>query len=488
VRELVVGTRGSALALAQTAIVCDALRRLVPGLSIRVEAITTRGDARTDVPLQTLGRGVFVSEIEGALRERRIDFAVHSAKDLPSGMEEALTVAAFLPRSDARDVLVSRVGPLSEMPVGARVGTSSPRRVCQLRALRPDLALCDLRGNVDTRLRKLAAGEYDAIVLAAAGLIRLGREGEVTDWLDPETIIPCVGQGALAVQARADDEVVGLLAGLDDVETRAAVLAERAFLAELGAGCLAAAAAHARVTGTRVRLRAMIGDVTGSYQTLTREGDVRDATYLGSSVARALLRTGAAKFLGGAGALAGVRVALTRAPDQVGELMALLSARGAHPISCPTIAIQPSREMARLDARLRMLATVDWLVFTSANAVRAVADRLIALKIEILPETKVAAVGGATAEAVASYLRSPDFVAPDSSAHSLADLLPDVAGRDVLFPCGDLALGTIAERLRRRGARMQTAVAYHTVRGVGVRELESRVVAGSVDAVVFASR
>src|SRR5688572_13783806 len=173
-RTLVIGTRGSALALAQTGIVCDALRRLAPGLEIRVERIVTRGDANPKQSLATLGRGVFVAEIEHALRERRIDVAVHSAKDLPSTLASDFAIGAYLPRADARDVLVSRAGPLRLLPPGARIGTSSPRRMCQVRALRPDLDVREVRGNVDTRLRKLERGEFDALLLAAAGLVRLG--------------------------------------------------------------------------------------------------------------------------------------------------------------------------------------------------------------------------------------------------------------------------------------------------------------------------
>jgi hydroxymethylbilane synthase len=224
VRELVVGTRGSALALVQTEIVCSELRKFDPSIAMRVDRITTTGDERSDIPLSQLGRGIFVTEIEGALRDGRIDVAVHSAKDLPSTLADDLVLGAILPRADARDVLVSRHGTLRKLPVGARVGTSSPRRACQLLALRPDLVPCDIRGNVDTRLRKLAAGEFDAIVLAAAGLIRLGRQAEITEWLDPIMMIPSVGQGALAIEVRADDErTLRLVARLDHAHTRAAV-------------------------------------------------------------------------------------------------------------------------------------------------------------------------------------------------------------------------------------------------------------------------
>jgi hydroxymethylbilane synthase len=204
-KAVVIGTRGSALALAQTEQVSRALRAVHPGLQVEVRRISTRGDRITDRPLAELGRnGVFVSDIESALRDGSIDLAVHSAKDLPSRLAPDMRLAAFLAREDPRDVLVSRGGPLAALPRGARVGTSSPRRAAQLRAVRPDLTLADVRGNVDTRLRRLAAGEYDALVLAGAGLVRLARAAEITEWLEPAVMIPAVGQGALAVEVRAD--------------------------------------------------------------------------------------------------------------------------------------------------------------------------------------------------------------------------------------------------------------------------------------------
>jgi hydroxymethylbilane synthase len=297
---LTVGTRGSALALAQTQLVLDALRQRWPGLEVRVERITTAGDARRDVPLAMLGRGAFVSEIEAALRERRVDVAVHSAKDLPSQLGRELRIAAVLERADPRDVLVSRDGAtLRDLPARARIGTGSPRRACQLRGARPDVEVLDVRGNVDTRLRKLAAGEFDALVLAAAGMIRLGRGDEVTEWLDPAVMLPAVAQGAIAVEARANDqEVVDLIAPLDHAPTAAAVTAERAFLGRLGAGCTAAVAAHAtQAADDELSLAGLIGAPDGRHVRGTRTGAVGDAEELGDALASELLDMGGAAFL-----------------------------------------------------------------------------------------------------------------------------------------------------------------------------------------------
>jgi hydroxymethylbilane synthase len=489
-RELVVGTRGSALALAQTEIVCRELRRIDPSIAIRVERITTTGDVRDDVPLSQLGRGIFVTEIETALRTGRIDLAVHSAKDLPSVLASDLTLGAILPRADARDVLVSPYGTLRKLPVGARVGTSSPRRACQLRALRTDLEPMDVRGNVDTRLRKLAAGEFDALVLAAAGLIRLGREAEITQWMDADWMIPSVGQGALAVEVRADDQaMLRLVRQLDDASTRAAVTAERAFLAELGAGCRAAAGAHARVDRDRqLRIAALIGSVDGEHVRATRTGDLNRPEELGCAIARELLREGGAAFLAkDASALAGKTLAITRPAGQSAELEALLRAHGAEPVSCPTIAIEQLADTSTLDSELDELAALDWLLFTSVNAVHAIADRLSARQMRVPAAVLLAAVGVATADALARRIRPADFVPSLANGQALADELPEVRGKSMLFARGDLASDALSTRLRQRGALVRDVVVYRTVAAEGQSELAARVRDGSVDAVVFTS-
>lgn len=263
------GTRASALARWQTGRIAGLLRDRA-GLACETILLSTEGDRRLDVPLPEIGgKGVFTQELEAALREGSIDFAVHSLKDLPIEPAEGLVLAAVLLREDARDVLVGRPGgTLATLAPGARVGTSSTRRMAQLRAARPDLSILPLRGNVDTRVRKARDGEYDAIVIAAAGLIRLGLAGAITEYLPYEIMLPAPGQGALAVQCRADDERTReLLAPLDEPAVRAATGAERAFLEALGGGCAAPVAALARPTGagaTEFRLRCLVGSTDGS--------------------------------------------------------------------------------------------------------------------------------------------------------------------------------------------------------------------------------
>ena len=299
---ITIGTRGSKLAIVQTELVRAALLAHHPDLTVAVERITTRGDVILDRSIASAAlddKGLFVAEIEAALRDRRIDLAVHSAKDLPSTLSADMTVAAWTTRADPRDVLVSRVGTLAELPAGARVGTSSPRRACQLRAQRPDLLISDIRGNVDTRLRKLSEGDYDAIVLAAAGLDRLGLSAVITAPFEPDEMLPAVGQGALAIETRADDPFMAyLLAPLADPATTQAVRAERSFLAAVEGGCSAAVAAYAvALDGGGLSLSGLIGGIDGQLVRGERFGKAADAEQLGASLAAELLAHGGAALL-----------------------------------------------------------------------------------------------------------------------------------------------------------------------------------------------
>lgn len=262
---IVLGTRASALARTQTDLVAAALAEAWPGLACEICVLDTAGD-RTQAsgePLPEIGgKGLFTEELEHALRDGEIDIAVHSLKDLPTEDAEGVVIGAVTAREDPRDCVVGAA--LSELPSGAVVGTSSLRRAAQLLAFRRDLDVRSIRGNVDTRVRKVREGEFDATVLAAAGIRRLGLEDEVTEWLSEDVMLPAPGQGALAIQCRADDSALDLVASLDDAATRAEVTAERAFLRALGAGCAAPVAALAEATTTpRVRLQALVASVDG---------------------------------------------------------------------------------------------------------------------------------------------------------------------------------------------------------------------------------
>jgi hydroxymethylbilane synthase len=298
---VVIGTRGSKLALVQAEMVQQMLLAAHPGLEVRIEKITTKGDVVLDRPLSAIGdKGLFVGEIEDALRAGRVDMAVHSAKDLPSALPPDMAMPFFPQRADPRDVLVARDGAttLMNLSPGARVGTSSLRRACQLRHARPDLELADIRGNVDTRLRKLDEGQYDAIVLAAAGLNRLGLAARVTEWLDPLVMLPAVAQGALGIEVRAHDEAIAaLLQPLDHPPTRLAVTAERAFLERIQGGCQVPVGAHAIVEGDTLHITGMIGDRAGHVVRGERSGPAEQAAALGAALADALLANGGRAML-----------------------------------------------------------------------------------------------------------------------------------------------------------------------------------------------
>ncbi|HVN87681.1 MAG TPA: hydroxymethylbilane synthase [Candidatus Binatia bacterium] len=291
-RPIRIGTRGSALALTQSRWTQQQLA--VRGQAAELVTITTSGDRFVDRPLSAVGgKGLFVKEIEEALSDGRIDCAVHSMKDVPGELAPGLTIAAVPSREDARDVVLTRTGvALAALPPESRVGTTSLRRVALVRAANPALAIAPLRGNVDTRLRKLDAGEFDAIVLAAAGLNRLGIIRDHVEHLDPVQFVPAIGQGALAIETRADD-IPAAVAALDDPAARTAVDAERAFLIRVGGSCHTPLAAHATLTGDRLHLRAVIASPDGRQVIRgERTGAAADAATIGTHLADELLTRG----------------------------------------------------------------------------------------------------------------------------------------------------------------------------------------------------
>jgi hydroxymethylbilane synthase len=303
-RTLVFATRPSALARRQTAAVIALLQSAWPGLDCRSEIILTAGDRNAEQPLPEIGgKGVFTAELEAALLAGAVDAAVHSLKDLPvegaGGDVPGITLAAVPARGPARDVLVSAGNaPLEALPRAARVGTCSVRRTAQLLARRPDLTILPLRGNVDTRLRRLEAGEYDAIVLAAAGLVRLGLESRISETFPLEWMLPAPGQGALAVQCRSEDsQTIELLAAIHDESTHAAVSAERAFLAGLGGGCSLPVGAYAERPQARTILTGGVTSPDGQRAVrLTAAGE--QPRELGERLAELLLERGAGELLG----------------------------------------------------------------------------------------------------------------------------------------------------------------------------------------------
>ena len=298
--RLCIGSRGSLLALAQSRWVKGQLEAHYPQMQIDLTIIKTSGDQFVDRPIAAIGgKGVFTKEIEAALLRKEIDIAVHSMKDLPTELIAGLTIAAVPTREDARDVVVSRDGRrLNDLPAGARVATGSLRRSSQLLHHRGDLSLIPIRGNVDTRLRKLDAAEADALIMAAAGLKRIGRQDRITEYLSDEICVSAVAQGALGIESRDDGEMRALLAFLHDAETSAEVSAERMLLERLGGGCHVPIGARARVTGATLKMIAVVAEPSG--KSLCRGeigGKASDAAELGRGLAEQLIHDGADKIL-----------------------------------------------------------------------------------------------------------------------------------------------------------------------------------------------
>jgi hydroxymethylbilane synthase len=298
---LVIGSRGSQLALWQANYIQQCLADR--GIEARIEIIQTTGDRVTNVPLSQLGamtstKGLFTKELEEALLDGRIHLAVHSLKDMPTELPEGLRLAAIPAREDVRDALIGKT--LDELPFGARVGTSALRRQAQLRALRPDLEIDSVRGNVDTRLRKLDEGQFDAIMLAAAGLRRLGWGNRITQYMSIDEMCPAVGQGALAIETTNDFHEVDLL---EDPTARAAITAERSLLQALGGGCQVPIGAHANITGRSLHLRAVVASADGALIIRQEtEGPVAEAAELGARLADELIENGAREILDDGGA------------------------------------------------------------------------------------------------------------------------------------------------------------------------------------------
>ncbi len=299
--KITVGTRGSRLALRQVELAVAALKAREPDLEVEVREVKTQGDRDQSTPLTTIGgQGVFVKELETRVLSGEVDLAVHSLKDVPAEIAPGLTLAAYLERGDPRDALVTKNGEtLAELPSGARIGTASRRRAVQLHALRSDIETADIRGNVDTRVRKVDEGDYDAVVLAQAGLERIGMAGRISQVFDVDELLPSVGQGAIVLEARSnDDDLLELLAKIDDANTRFACEAERAFMARLGGGCQLPFGAHATVSGGSVTLRGFVADDDGGRRfqgELTVSLD--EVPNVGTTLAERLLGEGAAGLM-----------------------------------------------------------------------------------------------------------------------------------------------------------------------------------------------
>lgn len=479
-RALRVGTRTSRLARWQTEYVVGLLEAAWPGLTCTVEPFVTQGDRSLNQPLPEIGgKGLFTFELERALRAGEIDLAVHSLKDLPVDDAPGLVVGAIPQRADAHDVLVARAGlTLETLPPGAVVGTSSNRRRAQLLAQRPDLEVRSIRGNVGTRVRKALSPDegYDAALLAAAGLTRLGMDEVISDWLPLDVMLPAPGQAALAVQCRSDDaETLALLAAIDDELTRRATTAERLFLRALGGGCSAPVAALASPLddeGTLL-LRGLVASPDGQ-DVIRVSGRNADPALLAAELAAMARKLGAERILEELGEqaaaerpLAGRRIVVTRPRPQAPELIRRLEALGAETIPFPTIRIEPMEQPELLDAAIERLVRgeYDHVIFTSVNGVAVFWERLEALGYDVFVfhSVQVAAIGPATGEALRERGVEPDFIPEEYVAEAVAVGLGHVWGQRILLPRAAIARPTLREQLAARGAQVDEVPTYRTL-------------------------
>ncbi len=484
-RTLRIGTRGSALALVQATWVGARLAEL--GVASELTIIRTEGDER---PIDTSwGEGAFVGRIVAALLDGRVDVAVHSAKDVPTDEHPDLVIAAYPPREDPRDALVGRVRgvTLASLPRRARVGTDSPRRAAFLRAVRPDLRLHPLHGNVDTRLAKLDRGDSDALVLAVAGLTRLGHADRIDEILSSQTVPSAPGQGSLALQVRAgDDEAIAAVGRLDDPATRTAVEAERTLLNATGGGCRSPIGAIGTVRGGVLELLA------GAERTFTPSSG---APLAPASVVRVRGRTATRGHRALAERLAArivdlrlrPRVLVARPAGRAGTLVDALHALGVAAVHVPAIETVPVPPAA-VDAAFRATGPGDWIVLTSATAADVAIAAVRRTGIDAAAR-RWAAVGDATAETATGGGLPHPFVPGVADGATLARELPIGTGDRVLLPRAGAADPALPAALRGRGADVSEVLAYETREGPEASRalLAAAFDDGPVDALVLTS-
>jgi hydroxymethylbilane synthase len=505
------GTRGSALALAQTTLAADRFRATHPGRAVEVHVISTEGDVDKSSPLTEIGgRGVFTNAIEAAILRGEVDAAIHSAKDLPSTLHPAVPIVAFPNRDDPRDVLVSRHGTtLDLLPSHPVIGTSSRRRDAQILRLRPDAQIMNIRGNIDTRLRKAEDSTFDGIVLAAAGIRRMGWQDRISEYFAVERVVPSPGQGAIAIQARAGSDAAALLESIDDPSVSTPVGIERAFLAAIGVGCTFPVGAYAARLDDGYRLVAMLADAPGDRVAFADErlaaGEERDhAAEIAACLQAEVGKTAGTRAWHGWNGLKdrglteddleGARVVVTRPRRQAGPLIATLLQRGAEPVPLPTIRIEPISDTAQLDLAIEELRrdAIDWCVFTSANAVEVFANRMEALDVgpSQLADVRVAAVGQATATAVVDAGLNLTLIPESATAEALSAALRQVmrAGARVLYPRSAMGRDVLPNELRAAGCDVLAIDVYRTLSEPNVdRRVLDRVRRGEVDVITFAS-
>ncbi|HUO33507.1 MAG TPA: hydroxymethylbilane synthase [Candidatus Acidoferrum sp.] len=511
-----IGTRGSALALWQANHLREKLARRA-GLESELVILKSAGDRFAGAGIEQLGIvGVFTKELEDALCSGQIDLAIHSMKDVPTEFSPACEVRVVFEREDPRDALITRQGEkLSGLPAGARIGTSSLRRASQLRAYRPDFQIVEMRGNVDTRLRKLDAGDCEALVLAVAGLTRLGFAERIAEILPPEVMLSAVSQGALGVEFLATRvEEFRFLDRLTDRKTTLAVAVERAFQQRMQGGCRVPLGAWARLEGDTLVVDACVLSLDGSQSIRRRKRldgtpELESAKELGRALGDEMAAAGGTEILRSARdvesapngiseyqALAGKRILITRAPEHSDEWTEALTAVGAEIISLPMVRFVGAKDTKRLDDAIMNVRGFDWILLTSRVAAqfytlrsRELGGKPYPQRTEVQPRTKIAVVGQGTAKAAESEGLAVDYVATTERGEGLArELAPSMRGQKILLPHSNLGGASLAKTLAEAGANVTSVSAYDTLPPESVDpDILKQIRAGAVDVVVFAS-
>ncbi len=514
-RTLRLGTRGSRLALTQTNQIADQLRQSWPALEVETVIIHTTGDKILDSSLSKIGgKGLFTKEIEQALLDCQIDVAVHSLKDLPTQQPPGLALGAISQREAANDLLLAKE-PLDWKALGPEhsIGTSSLRRRAQIMAGNPRVQVRDLRGNVPTRIRRMMEGEYTAIVLAAAGVARLGEAAPFTAMIPFDEMLPAPGQGALGLQIRDGDEPTReLLSPVNDPEATICCSAEREVLHAVGGGCQLPLGTHATIAQNAIQLAARIASLDGANviddrisgptdqwrslaQTLSKRMIEKGGGVLLAAVATDLA-TGYedAKTRAGAlrqGPLGNLTILVTRDEDTDGPLSRALRAQGADPLCMPLVQHLPPSDAMPLVGAASSIDEFDWLVFTSARGVDAFADAIEARGRQFSAvTTPIACVGGATARRVSERGASAQLIPDEASGAALVAAFAavcELSGKSVLFPRSEQARPTVSEGLARLGASVTDPVAYRTVPHPAAGSIVTELRAGRVHGILFTS-
>lgn len=474
--SVVIGSRRSKLALWQTNFIASKLQVTVPGFEFQIVEMDTAGDKNIAQPLPEIGgKGLFTAELDQAIRDARIDFAVHSLKDLPTTPESGIEIIPLSEREDPRDVLVARDGlSFNDLPEGSVIGTSSPRRASQVLSLRNDLEIQSIRGNVPTRIGKVESGEFDAVILAAAGVKRVGLDHKITHWFSPDEILPAPGQGCIAATIRVGDaRTRELLETIADENVAVCVEAERLLLAEMGGGCSAPIGALATIESG---ITSVVARVVSSHQRVITESRSDNDSKKAARDLATLIRKQIPLF--------GKRVVVTRATHQSSETLNRLQKLGAEAISIPMIGIQSLVSSEEASDILDCLPDFDWLVFTSSNAVEHFFNLLGGRELPV--KIKVSCVGEKTAQRLKARFREPDFVPSAFDAQTLAKEIPVLGDEKVLFPCPRKTVTDLDKLLGDRKVKVTSWPIYETT-ACELSANDVDVLTGGVDAIMFAS-